>query len=124
MRFDHLIRQKIEELFDQPYGKPTDIIGFRNDGKMIAEAIAPMIGEKEVCFFDEEIKTDADFHYLEFVDMLRKSAIMIFTIELPEKYYKYLPNLNKDVKIFLPKGFSKTIAALQKAGYGDNLILY
>ena len=56
-------------------------------------------------------------------DMLRKSAIMIFTIELPEKYYKYLPNLNKDVKIFLPKGFSKTIAALQKAGYGDNLIL-
>lgn len=95
MRFDHLIRQKIEELFDQPYGKPTDIIGFRNDGKIIAEAIAPMIGEKEVCFFDEKIKTDADFHYLEFVDMLRKSAIMIFTIELPEKYYKYLPNLTK-----------------------------
>ena len=124
MSFDSVsIKNKIEELFNEPYGKPTDVIGFKKEGPDIANTITPIIGRKEICFFDQDIKEDPVFHYLDFVDMLEKSEIMIFTIELPKEYYKNLTNLNKKVKIFLPKEFSKTISMLRKKGYGDNLVL-
>lgn len=69
------------------------------------------------------LKSDPKFHYLDFVDMLEKSQIMIFTIELPEKYYKELGALNKKCIIFIPKDYSETISALTSFGYAENLIL-
>ena len=117
------IKHKVEETTAHPYGRPTDIIGFSNNGKSIARMLAPIVSVKEVCFFDETIKSDSKFHYMDFPDMLEKTEIMVFTIELPEKYYKDLTKLNKKVKIFLPGTFEKTIAALVKRGFSDNLVL-
>lgn len=108
---------------EYPYGRPTDVIGFGSPGRDVANALLPIVGQKEICFFDERIKSDPVFHYLDFVDMLEKTRIMIFTIELPEGYYKNLVNLNKKVKIFLSKDFSKTIFVLRKEGYGNNIVL-
>ena len=102
-----------------PFGKPTDVIGFSEVGKDVARALLPVIGEKEICFFDEEIKSDEVFHYLDFPDMLEKSEIMIFTVELPERYYECLERLNKKCKVFIPKKFKETIAVLEEAGCGD-----
>lgn len=109
--------------FREPFGRPTDIIGFDIIGKNIANDILPIIGQKEICFFDEKIKSDPIFHYLDFVDMLEKTEIMIFTIELPEKYYEQLDKMNKKVKIFIPKDLTETVLVLKNKGYGRNLIL-
>ena len=113
--FVEAVRAEVAE----PFGKPTDVIGFSEVGKEIARALLPVICKKEICFFDEEIKSDEVFHYLDFPDMLGKSEIMIFTVELPEKYYKYLRRLNKKCKIFIPKNFKRTIEALENVGCGD-----
>lgn len=40
--------------FEEPYGRPTDIIGFASAGRSIANALLPIIGQKEICFFDEK----------------------------------------------------------------------
>ena len=108
---------------EDPYGRPTDVIGFGSFGRNVANAFLPIVGQKEICFFDEGVKSDEVFHYLDFPDMLAKSEIMIFTIELPERYYKDLVRMNKKVKIFLPKKLSKTISVLQKEGYSNNITL-
>ena len=112
----------LKEIKD-PYGRPTDVIGFGPLGRNVANALLPIVGQKEICFFDEVIKSDKVFHYLDFPDMLAKSEIMIFTIELPEMHYKDLVKLNKKVKIILPKKLSKTISVLQKEGYSNNITL-
>ena len=78
--------------------------------------LLPIIGQKEICFFDEKIKSDPDFHYLDFAGMLEKTAIMIFTVELPEKYYDCLDGLNKNARIFLLGDLPKTAAVLQRCG--------
>ena len=98
------------------------MIGFGPRGKNIANALLPLVGQKEICFFDEKIKSDLVFHYLDFVDMLEKTEIMIFTIELPSKYYNQLDKLNKKVRIFIPKSLEKTIAILEKKQHGNNLV--
>ncbi len=51
----------------EPYGRPTDVIGFGPDGENIANDLLPIIGRKEICFFDEKVKFDAVFHYLDFL---------------------------------------------------------
>lgn len=117
------IKSKICKTFKNPYNKPTDIIGFQSNGINLANGLVGAINEKEICFFDEVVKSDPKFHYLDFVDMLEKSQIMIFTIELPEKYYKELGALNKECIILIPKDYSKTISALTSFGYVENLIL-
>ena len=104
---------------EEPYNCPTDIIGFASKGRSIANALLPIINPKEICFFDKEIKTDPTFHYLDFADMLKKTEIMIFTIELPKEYYKYISGLNKKVKIFIPSSFKQTISVLERNGYSD-----
>ncbi len=108
---------------EEPFGRPTDIIGFGLIGKNIANDILPIIGQKEICFFDEKIKFDPIFHYLDFADMLEKTEIMIFTIELPEKYYEQLDKMNKKVKIFIPKNLIETVSVLENKGYEHNLVL-
>ena len=113
------ILKKIED----PYGQPTDIIGFDLSGKSIADALLPIVGQKEICFFDENVKSDSVFHYLDFANMLEKTEIMIFTTELPSRYYDQLNKLNRKVKIFIPKNLTKTISALEEKHYGDNMVL-
>lgn len=115
---ESLIAQ-VKTAIANPYGRPTDLIGFKKD---IANALIPVISRKEICFFDENIKSDDTFHYLDFPDMLAKTEIMIFTTELPEKYYKYLPKLNKYVKIFIPKEYEDTVAALEQSGFSENML--
>ena len=117
--FVEAVREEVAE----PFGKPTDVIGFSEVGKEVARALLPVIGKKEICFFDEEIKSDEVFHYLDFSDMLEKSEIMIFTVELPEKYYEQLDKMNKKVKIFIPKDLTETVSVLKNKGYGRNLVL-
>ena len=106
-----------------PYGKPTDVIGFGLVGRKIANVLLPMIGEKEICFFDEETKSDEVFHYLDFSNMVEKTEIMVFTVELSKKYYKYLNKLNKNVKIFILKDLKETILVFLELGFGGNLVL-
>ena len=115
---NHLVAQ-IRTTIAEPYGKPTDLIGFNKD---LANALTPVISRKEICFFDENIKSDDTFHYLDFPDMLEKTEIMIFVVELSEKYYNYLPNLNKNVKIFIPAEYKNTITALEKFGFRKNML--
>ena len=115
---NHLVAQ-IQTTIAEPYGKPTDLIGFNKD---LANALAPVISRKEICFFDENIKSDDTFHYLDFPDMLEKTEIMIFVVELSEKYYNYLPKLNKNVKIFIPAEYKNTITALEKFGFRKNML--
>jgi hypothetical protein len=55
--------------------------------------------------------------------MLEKTEIMIFTTELPSRYYGQLNKLNKKVKIFIPKNLAKTISVLEEKHYGDNIVL-
>lgn len=107
----------------EPYGRPADVIGFGTSGKNIANALLPIVGQKEICFFDKKVKSDPVFHYLDFADMLEKTEIMIFTIELPSKYYNQLNRLNKKVKIFIPEKMAKTVAMLESEGYSRNLVL-
>ena len=115
---NHLVAQ-IRTTIAEPYGKPTDLIGFNKD---LANALTPVISRKEICFFDENIKSDDTFHYLDFPDMLEKTEIMIFVVELSEKYYNYLPKLNKNVKIFIPAEYKNTITALEKFGFRKNML--
>lgn len=115
MKYDFVGAIKAEIV--EPFGKPTDIIGFGEVGQNVAKTLLPVIGEKEICFFDEEVKSDLVFHYLDFADMLEKTEIMIFTIPLPEKYYRYLNRMNKNVKVFIPREFEETIEALKKLQY-------
>lgn len=117
-----LVKRKLLETFADPFDKPTDIIGFSETGKAIAKTICPLIGRKEICFFDEKIKRDPTFHYIDFEDLLAKTEIMIFTVELPEKYHKYLSRLNQKVAIFIPATLTKTIDTLKQFGYRDNLV--
>lgn len=115
---NHLVA-RIRTTIAEPYGKPTDLIGFNKD---LANALTPVISRKEICFFDENIKSDDTFHYLDFPDMLEKTEIMIFVVELSEKYYNYLPKLNKNVKIFIPAEYKNTITALEKFGFRKNML--
>ena len=121
-RFE-IIKTEICKIFDNPYDKPTDIIGFSDGGRELAEKLVGVINPKEICFFDEAIKSDSRFHYLDFANMLEKSEIMIFAMELPDKYYKNLDDLNEVCMIFIPKCYPKTISALINSGYAENLII-
>lgn len=121
-RFE-IIKTEICKVFDNPYDKPTDIIGFSDGGRELAEKLVGVINPKEICFFDEAIKSDSRFHYLDFANMLEKSEIMIFAMELPDKYYKNLDDLNETCMIFVPKSYSETILALTDSGHVENLIV-
>ena len=131
---------QIQQKFASPYNKPTDIIGLTKTGKNIAnsllaiinpkeicffdeQSLLAIINPKEICFFDEQIKSDSTFHYLDFPDMLVKTGIMIFTVELSESYYQYLAKLNPEVTIFIFKELQNTIEALREAGFEQNLVL-
>ena len=48
--FVEAIKAEVAGLF----GKPTDVIGFSEIGRGVARALLPVIGKKEICFFDEK----------------------------------------------------------------------
>ena len=82
---------------DELFGLPTDVIGFSGVGKEVAVALAEMVGRKEVCFFDNDIKNDSLYHYLDFEDMLEKSRIMVFT---DEKYLGLVGKVSDNTKVY------------------------
>ena len=120
MKYDFVGAIKAEIV--EPFGRPTDIIGLGEVGRNVAKTLLPVIGEKEICFFDEEVKSDLVFHYLGFADMLEKTEIMIFTIPLSKKYYEYLNQMNKNVKIFIPREFEEIIAVFRELQYNCCLV--
>lgn len=124
---DYRFVSKIESYLrnnHEPYlGSPTDIIGFDKVGRSIARTLEPIIGRGEICFFDENIKSNPEFHYLDFEKMFEKSEIMIFTTELPEKYFKNIKQINKNIKIFVPKELKNTIRMFQTAKLEERLMV-
>lgn len=96
---DELISELKKTFGEELYEKPTDVIGFTEFGKNIALALESVISKKEICFYDDSIKSDPDFHFLELEKMLEKSEIMVVTEG------KYLPHIleavGKKTKVYL-----------------------
>jgi hypothetical protein len=67
----------------------------------LAYELEKYVTRKEICFFDEIIKDDDKYHYLDFNDMLEKSELMIFLIDLDISYFDNLDRLNKSVSIIV-----------------------
>ena len=107
----------------EPFGKPTDVIGFSEVGKGVARALLPVIGEKEICFFDLSIQQDKNYHFLNFNDMFQKSELMIFTQELPERFLNNFSELNPNITIIIDWNFTATIKALNDNWFSKNIII-
>ena len=101
---------------------PTDIIGFNEFGKKLALALEPLVTKKEICFFDLEIKEYNDYHFLEFRDMFKKTELMIFIKELPEKFFDNLNGLNPSVTIIVNRNFKNIIEIFQTNWFSKNLV--
>jgi len=104
------------------YWIPTDIIWFWEFGKKLAFALEPLVMRKEICFFDLDIKEDDRFHYWWFMDMFKKTELMIFTKELPESYFNDLSELNLNVTIIVDESFKDTIRIFQESWFSKNII--
>ena len=74
---DELVLQIKEDFDGECWGRPTDIIGFGEKGRLLAERLEALVGVKEICFYDKRIKEDEKYHYLDFEKMIEKSEIMI-----------------------------------------------
>ena len=102
---------------------PTDIIWFDDFWKLLAKRLEPYVTKKEICYFDEDIKDDVNYHYLEFLDMFEKTELMIFTIELSRDYFDDLNDLNPNVLIVINRSFERTIKLLISDWFEKNLLL-
>ena len=102
---------------------PTDIIWFDDFWKLLAKRLEPYVTKKEICYFDEDIKDDVNYHYLEFQDMFEKTELMIFTIELSRDYFDDLSDLNPNVLIVISRSFERTIKLLISDWFEKNLLL-
>jgi hypothetical protein len=78
----------------------------------LAKRLEPYVTKKEICYFDEDIKDDVNYHYLEFQDMFEKTELMIFTTELSNDYFDDLTNLNPNVLLVVDKSFDRIIKLL------------
>ena len=106
------------------YWIPTDIIWFNNFWREIAHQLEKYVSKKEICFFDEIIKSDPDYHYLEFVDMFKKSELMIFVTDLDSSYFESIATLNPEVTIVINGDFKRIIQIFLDNWFIDNLIIY
>ncbi|MBO4515871.1 hypothetical protein J5751_00060 [bacterium] len=79
----------------------------------MAFALEPLVTKKEICFFDLNIQSDENYHFLNFKDMFKKTELMIFTEELPENYFDDLSELNQNVTILIDKKFKNIIGIFQ-----------
>ena len=102
---------------------PTDIIWFWEFGRNLAYALEPLVTKKEICFFDLNIKHDDNFHFLNFRDMFKKSELMIFTHELPEKFLNDLSDLNQNITIIIDWKFAATIKILSDNWFSKNIVI-
>jgi len=102
---------------------PTDIIWFDDFWKLLAKRLEPYVTKKEICYFDEDIKDDVNYHYLEFQDMFEKTELMIFTTELSNDYFDDLTNLNPNVLLVVDKSFDRIIKLLIADWFEKNLLL-
>jgi len=102
---------------------PTDIIWFDDFWKLLAKRLEPYVTKKEICYFDENINDDVNYHYLEFQDMFEKTELMIFTIELSRDYFDDLSDLNPNVLIVISRSFERTIKLLISDWFEKNLLL-
>ena len=105
------------------YWIPTDIIWFNNFWREIAHQLEKYVSKKEICFFDEIIKSDPDYHYLEFVDMFKKSELMIFVTDLDSSYFESIATLNPEVTIVINGDFKRIIQIFLDNWFIDNLII-
>ena len=102
---------------------PTDIIWFWEFGRNLAYALEPLVTRKEICFFDLNIKHDDNFHFLNFIDMFKKSELMIFTQELPEEFLNDLSELNQNITIIIDWKFTATIKILNDNWFSKNIVI-
>ena len=102
---------------------PTDIIWFWEFGRNLAYALEPLVTKKEICFFDLNIKHDDNFHFLNFIDMFKKSELMIFTQELPEEFLNDLSELNQNITIIIDWKFTATIKILNDNWFSKNIVI-
>lgn len=102
---------------------PTDIIWFWEFGRNLAYALEPLVTKKEICFFDLNIKHDDNFHFLNFIDMFKKSELMIFTQELPEEFLNDLSELNQNITIIIDWKFAATIKILNDNWFSKNIVI-
>ena len=105
------------------YWIPTDIIWFWEFGKNLAFALEPLVTKKEICFFDLNIQSDENYHFLNFKVMFKKTELMIFTEELPENYFDDLSELNQNVTIVIDKKFKNIIGIFQANWFWKNIIM-
>ena len=97
---DKIIEQIKADFSDSLFGRPTDIIGFSERGRELAEKLEPLVGAKEICFFDYNKKSDEKYHYLNFEDMLEKSEIMIVAEPEYMELFKNREKFNPKTKIY------------------------
>ena len=102
---------------------PTDIIWFWEFGRNLAYALEPLVTKKEIYFFDLNIKHDDNFHFLNFIDMFKKSELMIFTWELPEEFLNDLSELNQNITIIIDWKFTATIKILSDNWFSKNIVI-
>ena len=105
------------------YWIPTDIIWFNDFWRKLANELEKYVTSKEICFFDEKIKKDDKYHYLNFWDMLKKSELMIFTYELPLEYFVNISGLNPNVCLVVDWKYSSIINVLTKNWFSNIIII-
>ena len=126
---DQIIEKYISAIIEAKWWKeklywiPTDIIWFWEFGKSLALALEPLVTKKEICFFDLNTQQDDNYHFLEFRDMFKKSELMIFTQELPERFLNNFSELNPNITIIIDWNFTATIKALNDNWFSKNMII-
>ena len=126
---DQIIEKYISAIIEAKWWKeklywiPTDIIWFWEFGRNLAYALEPLVTKKEICFFDLNIKHDDNFHFLNFIDMFKKSELMIFTQELPEEFLNDLSELNQNITIIIDWKFTATIKILSDNWFSKNIVI-
>ena len=103
--------------------KPTDIIWFEEFGRNLALKLEPYVTKKEICFFDENIKDDVSYHFLEFKDMFEKSELMIFTKEISKSHLDDLSKLNPNITIVIDWNFKNLIEIFSTHWFSKNIVL-
>ncbi len=105
------------------YWRPTDIIWFGELGRNLASKLEPYVTKKEICFFDENIKDDVSYHFLEFKDMFEKSELMIFTKEISKSHLDDLSKLNPNITIVIDWNFKNLIEIFSTHWFSKNIVL-
>ena len=105
------------------YWIPTDIIWFWKFGRKLAFSLEPLVTKKEICFFDLNIQSDDNYHFLKFKDMFKKTELMIFTTELPEAFFGDLSELNPNVTIVVDECFKTIIKIFQENWFSKNIVI-